>query len=217
MARSISQANASRNNPHTGSSYANSSVAMSTLRDWYNSKFFKQANASYYTSGNSGIANPVSLNTDLNSKSWISLQLGGLSETYTRYQTSADAQFRVAFYSNSDVSAKWKMKINGVTYGGSGHASASWLTSNNIDTYTREQLSQYTKGGYGKDYPVILYFSWNGGSTYSSLSNLKAVLAYGNNNCHWRTSSAPTGANLQNIGGANRSWGAGHWDHLTYN
>lgn len=213
MARSISQANAARNNTHAGASYANSSIAMSTLRDWYNSKFFKQANAWHFSTGNAGIGNPVSLNTDLNNKSWISFQLGGLSETYTRYQTNADAQFRMAFYANSDVLPRWKMKINGVTYGGSGFGSATWIQSNNIDTYTREQLTQYTKGGSGKAYPVEVSFSWDEGSTFAKLTGLSTTLAYGNQNCYWKTA----GTGYMSIGGADRSFGSGYWDHLTYN
>lgn len=213
MARSIGQANQARGNSRSGHSYTNQNIAMSTLRNWYNSRFFKQANDSSPSSGNSGIPTAVSLNSDLNNKSWISLQLGGLSESYTRYQTSTNAQFRIAFYSNGDVSPKWKMSINGTTYGGTGHASASWLTSNNIDTYTREQLTQYTAGGAGKDKAVEVFFSWNNGSSFAKLTGLTARMAYGNVNCQWKKG----GGTFMGIGGANRSWGSGHWDHLTYN
>lgn len=201
MARKLSDAGDRRNNTYAGvTGYTNSNIKMSDLRDWYNARFYKQAGGTS-TAGNSNIVNPVSLNTDLNNKSWISLDVAGQSESYHQYQENANARFKVKCYSSPDMdAARWKMKINGKTYGNNTGDNTD-IISDNIDVYTREELGYKVAGGAGDEHDVEIQFSWNG-STFSTITGFTARLAFGDQNCQFKVGSG----NFVSIGGSGGSW-----------
>ena len=215
MARSLKTASDRRvNNRTSHNSFSETNISMSGLRDWYNARFYKQANDSTPGDGNAALGSgAVSLGGGLSNKSWLSIQIGAASESYTRYQTNADGRLRLAFYNNADVSAKYKFTINGSTWGGSGTAQGTWINATGINVYSREQLTQYTTSGSGVDKAVTILFSWNGGSTYNTISGLTARISYGSANCYWKKG----GGSWMSIGGSGASLSGGYWDHLSYN
>ena len=201
MARSISQANTARNNTYSGDSYTNSNVSMQDLKDWYNARFYKQADGTS-SGGNSDISNPISLNTDLNNKSWISIEVAGQSESYHQYQENSDAKFKVKCFSNADMdAARWKMNINGKTYGSTTTGDNTDIVSDNINIYTREELGYKVEGGAGDEHAVEIHFSWNG-STFNKITGLTARLAFGNQNSHFKVGSG----SFKSMGGSGGSW-----------